>query len=206
APMASTDADGDGIDDARDQCPNQPEDRDGFEDADGCPDPDNDQDRIPDVSDKCPNHPETYNGYEDGDGCPDRPLVKITTSSPGVLQWIQFRPRSIRIPKRSESFLREVAKVMKQHQRITLVEVQGHANDYRTAKADQRLSLRRARAVRDHLIRLDVAPARLVAKGYGRTRPMTKGRTASERARNRRVMFRILKQTLPRRTNRPPGP
>ena len=44
---------------------------DGFEDGDGCPDPDNDRDGIPDVSDKCPDEPEDKDGFEDGDGCPD---------------------------------------------------------------------------------------------------------------------------------------
>src|SRR5262249_28443501 len=51
--------------------PNEPEDLDGFQDADGCPDPDNDQDGIPDVIDKCPNEPEDYDGFQDTDGCPD---------------------------------------------------------------------------------------------------------------------------------------
>src|SRR5581483_3594360 len=49
------DTDGDGIPDAVDACPNEPEDKDGFEDEDGCPDPDNDGDGIPDKLDKCPN-------------------------------------------------------------------------------------------------------------------------------------------------------
>jgi hypothetical protein len=66
------DRDGDGIADSRDRCPDDPEDRDGFQDEDGCPDPDNDRDGIPDVRDKCPNEPETYNGFQDDDGCPDR--------------------------------------------------------------------------------------------------------------------------------------
>jgi hypothetical protein len=48
-----------------------PEDKDGFQDEDGCPDPDNDNDGIPDAVDKCPNEPETVNGFQDGDGCPD---------------------------------------------------------------------------------------------------------------------------------------
>jgi len=52
------DRDGDGIPDDVDKCPNEPEDFDGFEDEDGCPDPDNDKDGIPDVMDKCPNEPE----------------------------------------------------------------------------------------------------------------------------------------------------
>ena len=65
------DRDGDGIKDDVDKCPDEPEDFDGFQDEDGCPDPDNDRDGIPDVDDKCPNQPETFNGYQDADGCPD---------------------------------------------------------------------------------------------------------------------------------------
>ena len=65
------DRDGDGIKDDVDKCPDEPEDRDGFEDDDGCPDLDNDRDGIPDDQDKCPNEPETKNGIEDDDGCPE---------------------------------------------------------------------------------------------------------------------------------------
>ncbi|MGK0359221.1 MAG: hypothetical protein ACI9U2_001522 [Bradymonadia bacterium] len=75
---AGPDTDGDGIANAVDKCPNDPEDRDGFQDADGCPDLDNDADRILDVDDKCPNQPETYNGKDDTDGCPDGVGVKIS--------------------------------------------------------------------------------------------------------------------------------
>ncbi len=65
------DDDNDGILNPYDKCPDQPEDKDGFEDNDGCPDPDNDKDGIPDVEDKCPNDPEDKDGFEDYDGCPD---------------------------------------------------------------------------------------------------------------------------------------
>jgi hypothetical protein len=65
------DADGDGVRDSVDKCPNEPEDRDGFQDEDGCPDPDNDRDGIPDALDKCPNEPEDKDGFQDDDGCPD---------------------------------------------------------------------------------------------------------------------------------------
>jgi outer membrane protein OmpA-like peptidoglycan-associated protein/opacity protein-like surface antigen len=70
-PEPVLDRDHDGIPDSVDKCPDQPEDKDGFEDADGCPDPDNDKDGIPDISDKCPNQPENKNGIDDEDGCPD---------------------------------------------------------------------------------------------------------------------------------------
>jgi hypothetical protein len=65
------DRDGDGIPDDADSCPDDPEDKDGFQDEDGCPDLDNDGDGIPDTLDKCPNDPEDKDGFQDADGCPD---------------------------------------------------------------------------------------------------------------------------------------
>jgi outer membrane protein OmpA-like peptidoglycan-associated protein len=65
------DMDHDGIPDGRDICPSVPEDRDGFQDDDGCPDPDNDQDGVLDAMDKCPYVPEDHDGFEDRDGCPE---------------------------------------------------------------------------------------------------------------------------------------
>ena len=94
------DSDGDGVPDSLDQCPDKKEDKDGFEDGDGCPDLDNDKDGVadeddqcpnepgpqtnngcpkfdsdndgvPDDVDKCPDQPEDLDGFEDEDGCPD---------------------------------------------------------------------------------------------------------------------------------------
>src|SRR5262252_1410440 len=70
-PPPDVDTDGDGIVDRLDKVPTEPEDKDGFEDDDGCPDPDNDKDGVPDVTDKCPMDPEDKDGFEDEDGCPD---------------------------------------------------------------------------------------------------------------------------------------
>ncbi len=67
----SADRDGDGIVDSDDECPDDPEDLDEFEDADGCPDLDNDADGIPDTSDVCPDDAEDVDGFEDTNGCPD---------------------------------------------------------------------------------------------------------------------------------------
>lgn len=66
------DRDGDGIIDRYDDCRDDPEDDDGFEDDDGCPESDNDGDRIRDRQDECPDDAEDYDGYRDEDGCPDR--------------------------------------------------------------------------------------------------------------------------------------
>ena len=65
------DRDGDGIKDDLDKCPDDPEDFDGWQDEDGCPELDNDHDGIPDVDDKCPDIPEDRDGVEDADGCPE---------------------------------------------------------------------------------------------------------------------------------------
>ena len=51
-----------------------PEDKDGFQDEDGCPEGDKndrDGDGIPDDVDKCPDEPEDNDGFQDEDGCPD---------------------------------------------------------------------------------------------------------------------------------------
>ncbi len=65
--IEETDNDGDGVLDKDDPCPDQPEDKDGFEDADGCPEPDNDKDGVADAADKCP----LTAGVAANNGCPE---------------------------------------------------------------------------------------------------------------------------------------
>lgn len=65
------DQDADGVPDEVDQCPELAEDKDGFEDSDGCPDFDNDDDGVPDDTDRCPTEKEDSDDFEDEDGCPD---------------------------------------------------------------------------------------------------------------------------------------
>lgn len=62
----SHDFDGDGINDDVDVCPGIPEDKDGFEDSDGCPEADNDLDGVLDIDDACP----TVKGDPAKKGCP----------------------------------------------------------------------------------------------------------------------------------------
>jgi len=67
-----------------DECPNEPETKNGFDDEDGCPDEvqeappppppvehDSDGDGLVDSRDKCPQEAEDLDGFEDDDGCPD---------------------------------------------------------------------------------------------------------------------------------------
>jgi len=95
------DQDGDGIPDDVDRCPAHAEDVDEFEDANGCPDPDNDLDGLLDPwvtspavvalfapsasgSDRCPTDPEDKDGFEDSDGCPDPDNDKDRVLDPWV--------------------------------------------------------------------------------------------------------------------------
>lgn len=65
------DRDGDRVCDAADRCPDDPEDYDGDEDDDGCPEFDRDGDGIRDADDRCPDQAEDRDGYKDDDGCPE---------------------------------------------------------------------------------------------------------------------------------------
>ncbi len=70
-PDPIVDSDNDGISDKEDACVEIPEDLDGFDDNDGCPDLDNDADGIPDLTDVCPMQMEDKDKFQDEDGCPD---------------------------------------------------------------------------------------------------------------------------------------
>lgn len=71
AGVLAGDADDDGVSGEADQCPQLAEDRDGYQDSDGCPDTDNDGDGLADAQDACPDEAEDKDGFEDNDGCPE---------------------------------------------------------------------------------------------------------------------------------------
>jgi hypothetical protein len=66
------DRDHDGVRDGADACWREPEDRDGWDDSDGCPDVDDDGDGVDDADDHCPRQAEDHDGYRDADGCPEQ--------------------------------------------------------------------------------------------------------------------------------------
>lgn len=65
------DLDGDGLVGRFDACPEDPEDLDGWQDEDGCPEDDNDGDGLIDRLDACPDEAEDLDGWLDMDGCAD---------------------------------------------------------------------------------------------------------------------------------------
>jgi outer membrane protein OmpA-like peptidoglycan-associated protein len=199
-PPPPSDRDGDGIPDTLDKCPDEPEDFDGFEDDDGCPDPDNDKDGIPDIDDLCPNEPETFNGYEDKDGCPDtvpEPPKKRTAVRRGridIFEKIHFETAKATIKPESFPTLDAVAGELTRHEQIKLLEVQGHADERGDDDYNLQLTEDRAQAVKRYLIEHGVDAARLTAHGYGETRPLCRKHSEACWSKNRRVEFVILRQ------------
>lgn len=188
------DSDGDGIMDADDKCPNDPEDKDAFEDEDGCPDPDNDKDGIPDVDDQCPMEPEVINGVKDEDGCPDegKSKVRVTAEKIEILDKVFFDTNRATIQGRSFDVLNQVASVMKANPQITKLRIEGHTDSRGKDSYNEELSQRRADAVQAYLEGRGVDGSRLTAVGYGEAQPIADNNTTTGRADNRRVEFTIL--------------
>ena len=190
APARPADRDGDGINDGDDRCPAEAEDKDGFEDGDGCPDPDNDKDGVVDGDDKCPIEP----GPGDNAGCPKKyQHIVVTEEKIELKQKIFFETDKAVIMSRSFGLLSEIANVL-QSRATMRVRIEGHTDARGTAKHNLVLSQGRADAVRMHLVGLGVDGDRLDAQGFGSEQPIETNKTAAGRERNRRVEFVITTQ------------
>jgi parallel beta-helix repeat protein len=178
------DNDKDGIYDAQDQCPIEPEDRDGFQDVDGCPDNDNDKDGIPDLSDACLNNPETVNGYKDSDGCPDEKPQEIKQTL--ILRGVNFKTASAELLEESYYVLEQVYNSLEAYTNVK-IEIGGHTDDQGSDDYNLALSYDRAKSVMDYLVMRGISASRIVARGYGESKPMAPNTDAEGRAKNRRV-------------------
>jgi OmpA family/WD40-like Beta Propeller Repeat len=72
------------------------------------------------------------------------------------------------------------------------VEISGHTDSHGPAEYNQTLSLRRAQAVREILIKGGGDANRITAMGYGETKPIETNDTLEGKRLNRRIEFRIL--------------
>ncbi len=211
--LGCPDTDKDGIEDSKDRCPTQsgPAKYDGCPDTDGdtvpdyldkCPKvpgkvatngcPDKDNDGVPDDKDKCPDIP----GKADLDGCPPPTpqKVKLTADKIEILEMVFFETNKAVIKKESFGILDDVAKVLRDNAFIKKLRVEGHTDSTGDAKKNMVLSQKRAEAVREYLIGQGVAADRLVAEGFGPTRPIADNKTKEGKAQNRRVEFVITEK------------
>ena len=167
---------------------------DGFQDADGCPDPDNDGDGVADADDRCPDEV----GLREHAGCPapvQEPEMQAETQ-PEVQaielnEVVYFDRGSSTLRRESSPSMDELARLLKEHPEIQVVSVEGHADDRGAPALNTELSRQRADAVRNALIERGIDPARLRAKSFGSTKPLAPNDTEANRALNRRVQLRI---------------
>src|SRR5687768_11835804 len=71
------------------------------------------------------------------------------------------------------------------------ISVNGHTDDVGSAEYNQKLSERRAQAVRDYLVEAGLSPEILSVTGHGKSLPLVRGTTDAARAKNRRVELAI---------------
>jgi outer membrane protein OmpA-like peptidoglycan-associated protein len=192
APPLPGDSDGDGIADPDDRCPKEPEDLDGFEDGDGCPDLDNDHDGIVDSLDKCPSAAEVVNGVDDGDGCPDEGVIELINDRIVLEDRVLFDVERARVKTAARQVLGAIVTLWKQHPEWDRMTVEGHTDVRGPDKYNEWLSGERADRVKAVLVELGIPADRLDTKGYGRSRPLEKAAGPDGHQRNRRVEFVIV--------------
>jgi outer membrane protein OmpA-like peptidoglycan-associated protein len=125
---------------------------------------------------------------------PKNAQVTVEKSEIRIKQQVQFETNQAVILPVSTPLLEEIADVFIKNPRIKRVEVQGHTDNTGGTERNRTLSDERANAVRNWLIAHGVGPDRLVAKGYGESKPLVPNVTAGNKARNRRVQFVIQEQ------------
>lgn len=72
------------------------------------------------------------------------------------------------------------------------ISVNGHTDDVGTEEYNQKLSERRAQAVRDYLVEAGVSPDIITVRGWGKSKPLVQGTSPEARAKNRRVELGIV--------------
>lgn len=102
-------------------------------------------------------------------------------------QGIYFDTGSDQVRPESSGTLRQIANMLTQHPDLALT-IEGHTDNVGSADANQVLSEKRARAVRDTLVSVyGVSAGRLESAGFGDTRPAGSNATPEGRQGNRRV-------------------
>ena len=189
------DRDSDGVIDAADACPDQPGPKSAEAKYNGCPD-DPDGDGIKAGKDACPNDKGPANPDPAQNGCPV--LARVINDEIVIKQQVQFQvygnSRSETVDPVSNDLMNEIRDVLNQHPEIIQLEVQGHTDDSGNEAFNQHLSEERATAVRQWLIDAGIPANKLVAKGYGYSKPLADNRIRQGRQQNRRVQFVIIKR------------
>ncbi len=108
---------------------------------------------------------------------------------------IHFGTNNAEIRPDGQQLLDEVADVLVRNPQIRKVRIEGHTDNRGAPDKNLALSKARAASVLNYLTKSGVDALRLESEGYGASQPLVPNLTPANRARNRRVAFKILEQT-----------
>jgi len=123
----------------------------------------------------------------------DNGLLPLEANSTVVLKNIYFARSKPDVLPRSFPSLQKLAETIKRRPDV-IIRIEGHTDNVGSISALEQLSYRRAEAIMDYLVKAGVPSRQIQTKGFGGTRPITNNRTEEDRAKNRRVEIRVLKQ------------
>ena len=129
---------------------------------------------------------ETYNELSR-----DIRMQKLLPGVTLVLNNLFFDNGKSSLRKESSKELMRILSIMRQNPGL-VVEIAGHLDPGGPEDILQKLSENRAQAVVDYLVTTGIKSTRVIAKGYGSTKPITDNKTERSRQQNRRMEFRIL--------------
>ena len=120
--------------------------------------------------------------------------ARVTREKIEILDKVYFETAKAVIRPESFPLLDQVAAILTERTDITKVQVEGHTDTRGPDARNLKLSQARAESVRAYLLGKGVAAERLVAVGFGETRPVDKAETPAAWDQNRRVEFVILER------------
>lgn len=118
-------------------------------------------------------------------------LEKIREGSVAILKNIFFDHDKYVLRDKSITELQKVKRFMEDNPAVR-VEISGHTDNTGSLSYNQQLSEKRALAVLQFLTDNAIDKSRVVAKGYGATRPIADNSTDEGKAANRRIEFRLI--------------
>jgi outer membrane protein OmpA-like peptidoglycan-associated protein len=127
--------------------------------------------------------------------------VTVAKTELRVKGTVHFGTNNAELEPDGEQLLDEVADVLSHHPEIKRLRIEGHTDNRGDPDKNMMLSKARAAAVVGYLVKQGIDPARLDSEGFGATQPLVPNLTPANRARNRRVAFKILE-----RSDAPPSP
>ena len=131
-------------------------------------------------------------GGGEGDGARERPLAVVTENEIRIEEELRFATDSAELLGGSDAVLGAVRRILDEHPEIRRLRIEGHTDSVGEAAYNDDLSARRAAAVETWLVGHGVAKERLESAGLGSKEPLDTNETEAGRAKNRRVVFRIL--------------